>query len=92
MANAQRPNHIEGVTVPRKSRRFGVRRTGVGVIALPGIHRDPWANPLPSLNFSFFIYIIVTVKALSSNGCETLIRYIKAFFKILKFPNLFTFY
>lgn len=63
--------------VQRKSTGFGVRNTGV--LALPGILPDPWANTFPSLDF---IYIIETIKARSSNGCKTRIRYIKAFLKI----------
>lgn len=72
-AEAQRPKGIEGVPVQRKSGGFGVRKAGVSVLALLHIHPDSWENPIPSVNFSFFIYIVGTTKALSSNGCETLI-------------------
>lgn len=63
----------------RKGTGFGVRNTGVSVLPLPGILPDPWADTFPSLDF---IYIIETIKARSSNGLKTRIRYIQAFLKI----------
>ena len=47
-----------GIILQRKSSVFGIRLTGVSVLARPGMCHDPWADLLPSLIYSFFSCII----------------------------------